>query len=259
MVTRDFSTNIIFNGFEFESIPPTPESYQEDYKKKQRRKDRLYKSVGIGIWVTAYARKMLWDIIKQLDDQIVYFDTDSVKYLGNDHGIITGRNMVTLAEHYKIADRLKIPVADLSPCDKKGKPFPIGIFTSEPKLPTGYTDFKTLGAKKYALRDTPEDPVEITIAGVPKHNAEHLKSVDDLTEDLVFTPKQCGKNISFYCEDQPVGLEIDGWKLQDKYGICLQPTGYTVGLTFEYMMLLAENRDGHRHDLDLWDELRKGL
>lgn len=256
MVTRDFSTNIVFNGVEFESVPPTEESYHIDYEKKQKRRDKLYKSVNIGIWVTAYARQMLWNIIEQLDDQIVYFDTDSVKYLGNDNGVISGRNMVTLLEHNKIAKRLNIPVSDLSPCDTSGRPYPIGVFTSEPKLPTGYADFKTLGAKKYALRDTPEDPIEITIAGVPKKNAVLLKNVDDLSDDLIFTPEQCGKNISYYCDDQPVGIDIDGWKLEDKYGICLQPTGYTVGLTLEYMLLLVANRDGHRHDLDFMDELR---
>ena len=46
--------------------------------------------------------------------------------------------------------------------------------------------------------------------------------------------------------------------MTDKYGICLQPTGYTVGLTLEYMLLLAENRDGHRHDLDFMDALERG-
>lgn len=254
-VTRDFSTNIIFNGVDFESIPPTETSYRKDYDKKQKRRDKLYKSANIGIWVTAYARKMLWDIIAQLDDQIVYFDTDCVKFLGNDHGILSGRNMVTLAEHDKIAKRLQIPVSDLSPCDKFGKPYPIGVFTPEPKLPTGFTDFKTLGAKKYALRDLPDDPVEITIAGVPKKNANLLQSVDDLRDDLVFSPEQCGKNISFYCDDQPVGLLIDGWELTDHYGICLQPAGYTVGLTMDQLLLQLANRDGHRHDLDFLDAL----
>ena len=256
-VTRDFSTNIIFNGVDFESIPPTEESYRTDYEKKQKRRDKLYKSVNIGIWVTAYARQMLWNIIEQLDEQIVYFDTDCVKFLGNDRGILSGRNMVTLAEHYKIAKRLQIPVSDLSPCDKFGKPYPIGVFTPEPKLATGFTDYKTLGAKKYALRDLPGDPVEITIAGVPKKNANLLQSVDDLRDDLIFSPEQCGKNISFYCDDQPVGLMIDGWELTDHYGICLQPTGYTVGLTMEYLLLLAANRDGHRHDLDFMDEAER--
>ena len=256
MVTRDFSTNIIFNGDTFESIPPTEESYLLDYNKKQRRKDRLYKSANIGIFVTAYARSMLWNIIKQLDHQVVYFDTDSVKYLGSDHGVISGANIVTMLEYHKIAERLNIDPSDLCPVDKNWKPWPIGVFAPEPKLPTGYTDFKTCGAKKYALVDAPGDPIEITIAGVPKKNSIYLSSVDDLRDELVFTPEQCGKSISFYCDDQPE-VEIDGWKMNDKYGICLQPTGYTVGLTLEYMLLLAENRDGHRHDLDFMDAIER--
>ena len=253
-VTRDFSVNIVFNGETFESIPPTEESYYQDYIKKQKRKDRLYKSANIGIFVTAYAREMLWNIILQLDHQVVYFDTDSVKYLGNDHGVISGANIVTMLQYGKIAERLGVDPADLAPEDKNGKPWPIGVFAPEPKLPTGYTDFKTCGSKKYALVDAPGDPIEITIAGVPKKNSIYLSSVDDLRDELAFTPEQCGKSISFYCDDQPE-VEIDGWKMTDKYGICLQPTGYTVGLTLEYMLLLAENRDGHRHDLDFMDKL----
>lgn len=255
-VTRDFSVNIVFNGETFESIPPTEESYYQDYIKKQKRKDRLYKSANIGIFVTAYARKMLWDIILQLDHQVVYFDTDSVKYLGNDHGIISGANIVTMLQYDKIAERLGVDPADLAPEDKNGKPWPIGVFAPEPKLPTGYTDFKTCGSKKYALVDAPGDPIEITISGVPKKNSIYLSSVDDLRDELVFTPEQCGKSISFYCDDQPE-VEIDGWKMTDKYGICLQPTGHTVGLTLEYMLLLAENRDGHRHDLDFMDAIER--
>ena len=257
MVTRDFSTNIVFNGDIFESIPPTEESYLLDYNKKQRRKDKLYKSANIGIFVTAYARSMLWNIIRQLDHQVVYFDTDSVKYLGSDHGVISGANIVTMLEYDKIAERLNIDPSDLCPVDINGKPWPIGVFAPEPKLPTGYTDFKTCGAKKYALVDAPGDPIEITIAGVPKKNSIYLSSVDDLKDELSFTPEQCGKNISFYCDDQKEYM-IDGWKMSDKYGICLQPTGYTVGLTMEYMLLLAENRDGHRHDLDFMDAIERG-
>ena len=256
MVTRDFSVNIVFNGETFESIPPTEESYFQDYVKKQKRKDRLYKSANIGIFVTAYAREMLWNIILQLDHQVVYFDTDSVKYLGNDHGVISGANIVTMLKYDKIAERLGVDPADLAPEDKNGKAYPIGVFTPEPKLATGYDTFKTCGAKKYALIDAPGDPIEITIAGVPKKNAAFLRSVDDLRDELTFTPEQCGKSISFYCDDQQE-YEIDGWKMKDKYGICLQPTGYTVGLTMEYMLLLAENRDGHRHDLDFMDAIER--
>lgn len=256
-VTRDFTAEIVFNNETFESIPPTEEYFRRTYESKQKRKDRLYKSVNIGIFVTAYARAALWNIIKQLDYQTVYFDTDSVKYIGNDNGVISSYNIGVMLEHYKIARRLGVPLSALAPADPNGKTYPIGTMSFEPSLPTGYTDFRTIGAKKYCLRDRPGDPIEITIAGVPKQNAAKLKSVEDLSDDLIFTPEECGKSISFYCDNQEP-VTINGWKMSDRFGICLQPTGYRVGLTLDYMLLLAENRDAHRHDLDIWDEIIGG-
>lgn len=250
-VTRDFTDEILYDRGSWDVAKTTEETYLKEYEKKQKRLDKLYKSINIGIWVTAYARRNLWrGIIAPLDEQIVYFDTDSGKFLGNGQAVVSSYNMMIYRKHYEVAERIGVPVTDLSPIQPNGKGCPIGVLDYEGT----YEDFKALHAKCYALKNS-DGEIEITIAGVPKKCAANLKSVDDLTGDLVFTPDICGKNISHYMDDQP-GLDIFGYRCVDRFGICLQPTGYQVNMTADYMLLLIANREKYNHDFDFME--RKG-
>jgi DNA polymerase type B, organellar and viral. len=63
----------------------TPEQL---YKHQQEQLDNIqlkpFKNILAyqwGVWVTAYARRQLWDMIIQIGDDVVYYDTDSVKFL----------------------------------------------------------------------------------------------------------------------------------------------------------------------------------
>lgn len=255
-VTRDFEGITTWDpetgewGFD----EMTAEGYLEKAAQKRRNFPMIYKAAQCGLYITAYARKNLWTLIRDLDYHVAYFDTDSVKYQGNDiRGAIPAYNMRVLRRHYEIAERLEIDVSRLSPCDPDGHSWPIGIASYE----GCYQDFKTLGAKKYACRlePTPDDPdpeIEITIAGVPKGYARILNDVDDLQLGLKFPPmdeKDKYKAIHYYNDDQPA-LQVGDWIMDQRFGVCLQPTGYSVSLTKEYLALLAANAPAQYHFLD---------
>ena len=250
-VTRDFTDEIIYDRGSWDVAKTSEESYLKEYEKKQKRLDKLYKSINIGIWVTAYARRNLWrGIIEPLDEQIVYFDTDCGKFIGNGQSVISSYNMMIYRKHYEVAERLGCKLSDLSPIQPNGKECPIGVLDYEDT----YRDFKALHAKCYAVKNS-DGEIEITIAGVPKKCAKYLKEVDDLTDEYRFDPKICGKNISHYLDNQPE-IDIFGFYSTSRYGICLQPTGYNVSMTAEYLLLLIANREKYNHDFDFME--RKG-
>lgn len=250
-VQRQFDDMTVFENGEWRVDRVTDDTYLELLEKAKRKGYKLYKSILTGIAIPSGARRNLWrGIIAPLDYQMVYFDTDSGKYIGNDiNGAVSAYNMKVYRDHARIAEELGIPASDLSPVGPDGKTYPIGVFTLDTKDPKGYCeDFKTLGAKKYAY--TENGKIKITIAGVPKGAGSILKSVDDLRPDLKFTPKECKKNIVFYLDSQPEIRFPDGFISKERYGICLQPTGYNMTLTKDYANLLLNNKSVYDHTLD---------
>lgn len=229
-------------------VDMTPERFLDKAEKMGCNYPKLYKAIQVGLFIPAYARRNLWELIKALDHQVAYFDTDCVKFIGNDiTGVISSYNMKVLRKHYEIAGRLHIDVSELSPADPSGKCHPIGLAEQE----AVYEDFKTVGAKKYACREA-GGPIEITIAGVPKAYANELKSVDELENGRRFPPRdEDGKRkmIHYYKDEQPA-LQIGDWIMDNPFGICLQPTGYSVGLTPEYLALIAANMPSYWHFMD---------
>ena len=256
MVTRIFADDTTWDPEKDWGLDQmTEEKYQEKLAIIKRNVPKLYKTPQIGVWVTAYARMHLWRyMIRPLDHQVAYFDTDCIKFIGPDRqGAISAYNMFVMRKHAEIAARIGVDVSRLSPSDPDGHAHPIGLAEHE----CTYKDFKTLGAKKYAglsyNKKKKKDELEITIAGVPKGCASMLSCVDDLTNEFYFPPSNepgQKKSILHYLDDQEA-LQVGDWVMDNRHGICMQPTGYKVGLTAEYMALILANAELYQHDLYL--------
>ena len=243
-VTRDFTDEVVFSD-SWEVLPTTEETYQEQYIKKQRRFDKITLSMQIGIFITAYARENLWrGMVEPLDKKTVYFDTDSCKFIGNDTSVFENYNNGIEKQYIKLARDLNIDVSAFKPKDKKGIEHPIGQIDIEYQA----EDFKTLGAKKYCY--SVDGKLHMTVSGVPKRKENLPRSVTDFNDGMIFPPKTCGKLISHYEDEQPTITMPDGYVMHDKYGICLQPTGYTLGLTLDYATLLLNNVEHYNHNYD---------
>lgn len=187
-----------------------------------------------GIWCTAYARAMLWKNLLAVGDDVVYYDTDSIKFLNVEKHLphFEEENKKTLKILEKAMRHHNLTLADASP-EKDGKSYPLGIWDFE-----GISDRAVfLGAKKYAVEKNGK--IKITVSGVPKVASKCLKSLEDFKEGFVFDREICNKNQSHYIDgDNYCGYMPDGYFLNQPFGLNIRPCGYTLDLTEDYKNLI---------------------
>lgn len=182
-----------------------------------------------GVWITAYARRNLWDGIIEIGNDAIYSDTDSIKYINNHDDLIAKYNnkiddkLIKMCEYFEIDFELI-----------KG----IGRFDFE-----GISEeFKTLGAKRYVGRKNGE--LYITVSGVNKKTGINAlnNNVNNFTNKLIFNYADCGKLIHYYNDEQePIIIkDYKGESLlsTQKFGICLCPTIYSMSLSDDYISFL---------------------
>lgn len=121
-----------------------------------------------GVWVTAWARHELYTAVLEMGIDVVYCDTDSVKYVNPakyDIWIDT-YNARVLSDMYMRCDMLGVSREMCEPKTQKGNRTPLGIFDREKT----YKNFKTLGAKRYMYSYDGND-INITVSGLNKTTA----------------------------------------------------------------------------------------
>lgn len=191
-----------------------------------------------GVWVTAWARYRLEEGIQlahgDVNDhnapQFVYCDTDSVKYLGE----------IDLSKFN--AERIKDSKrSGAYATDPKGITHYMGVYEKEHDM----CEFRTMGAKKYVFRETPDDKLVCTIAGVSKSlGGKELEEHGGITAfHEGFTFDKAGGLEAVY-NDNPEKCDIvrDGHQLKVTSNVVLRPSTYTLGLTADYKRLLTELR-----------------
>lgn len=131
------------------------------------------------------------------------------------------------------------------PKDNKGIKHILGVFEED----GNYKEFITQGAKKYAYIDSKDNKIHITVSGVPKSGAIALKKLEDFKPDFVFEYKYTNKNLIAYCEEMQDFMLTDylGNKelITEKYGCCLLPTTYSLGISEEYAELISDESSKH--------------
>lgn len=193
-----------------------------------------------GVWVTAYARKELEEMIKIAGDNFVYADTDSCKYIADES--------IDFSAYNQRCTRASLDSGAFAD-DAKGKRHYMGVAEDE----GGYYHFLTWGAKKYASEDE-NGKVDITIAGVRKRSArnakgeivemgggDELEATGGLTE---FKPgyifRKSGGLESIYNDRTDYWTTIDGRDMHVTRNVCLRPSTYTVSIGEKYHTLLDD-------------------
>lgn len=236
MVTAIIQENVKFDSdmWEVETLDDT-----QITKKLQEKRNKPYSNFLAyqwGVFVTAYARRAVcYGIMDEnFDSDIIYMDTDSIKYLDNHDDFFDWYNTMITDRLRKACEYHGIDFELTRPKDRKGIEQPLGVYTKEPD----YDEFVTLGAKRYAYRI--DGKLGITVSGANKKTGiEALK--DDLRnfkEDLVFDYKQSGRLIASYLSDMPTVKYPDGYVSKYKHGVNLMPTTYTMGMSDDYMLLI---------------------
>ena len=242
-------TNMIRDEVEFDDGTGWIEKPLTDiqiFDKLCEEKSKAFLSFAWGVWVTAYARNNLLHRVMDLDEKVVYCDTDSIKCVqGYDKKVFEDYNKTVKKRIKNVAKLLNIPLEEYEPEDSKGNKHLLGVFECETDSGRKYTydKFITQGAKKYAVEKDGE--IEITVSGVPKCGSKALNRLEDFRDDLLFDYSVTNKHMIMYNDVQkPVELvDYNGVKCEvmDKTGACLLPTTYILGKAYDYANLLTDN------------------
>ena len=184
-----------------------------------------------GCFCTALARLMLQRGIDLVGADMIYCDTDSVKYQG-DHD----------ADFQRLNDEIRKTNNEYCTVNSdNGKDYTLGIWDDD----GDYQTFITLGAKKYAYTDQ-EGKIHVTVSGLGKRDAaaelEAGKGLDDFRIGKVFT--HSGRTVAQYNEH--LGrhiINVNGEEIVSYSNIAIVPTTYTLGVTSTMLAQLLSYSD----------------
>lgn len=201
-------------------------------------KSRYWLPYQWGVWCTAYSRLMLYRGLKLVSDNqneedddkfsdAVYWDTDSVKYLGHADWMPFNKERIRKSKE-----------SGAFATDTKGITHYMGVFEEETPA-EGYEKFRSCGAKKYAYELNGK--LSVTIAGVnKKKGGKELAAkggIDALADGFEFS--DAGGLAAVY-NDFPETTDyfIDGHWLKITSNVFLYQSTYTVGDMEIYKRLL---------------------
>lgn len=212
----------------------------------------LFSRYEWGVYCTAYAREQLYNAVELVTDPdhekgsaVIYHDTDSIYFEGDFRDVFRKLNEENHA-------------ALLEMCNRRGidpeRVHPNGLWIGDWEIeqagdPEGpwqpFSEFKVLGAKRYAYRKKPTDAIKITVAGVNKTKGVKAlhDSLNNFTDRLTFDYDEAGKLIPHYNTNQPDCTWIDDqgkeYRSTYAYGIALQPARYDYDISSFLETLLA--------------------
>lgn len=158
-----------------------------------------------GVWVTAYAFRNLHKLGACVADSGIwlYSDTDScyaTKW--NDEKV----------ETYNNECKAKLIANGYGAVVHNNREYWLGIAENDSQ----YTEFKTVGAKRYCGRGADDNEIHITVAGVPKKGAKCLNdNIDNFVPGLIFSGAITGKKTHTYFYRNDVVIDEKGNELAD--------------------------------------------
>ena len=179
-----------------------------------------------GVWCTAWARYRLQEGIKLAGENFVYCDTDSVKYIGS----------IDWTAYNKQREK-DSKASGAFATDPKGITHYMGVYEADGE----YSEFKTLGAKKYAYNYESGGETYVTIAGVTKKKGG--KELDENGGLKAFSPGftfvKAGGTEAIYNDEPEIKTVVrDGKQINITPNIVIKDSTYTLGITAEYASLL---------------------
>ena len=210
-----------------------------------------------GVWVTAHARRRLFEAIKEFGVDYVYSDTDSVKGVNfeNHREWISKENKKVVENIIKTSEYYDIPLQMFNPSDVKGINHTLGVWEIE----EGYASFKTVGAKRY-LYELPDGNLNLTVSGLNKKVAipwllekchgVHEFVFDLFGEGLYVEAGHTGKLTSSYIDDETLGTLVDYKGVPAQYhelsSVHLEPQGYYMSMNYEYAQFLVGIQEDYK-------------
>lgn len=216
-----------------------PPDLEEQIKKYNHDKKRFL-SYPWGVWVTAYARKNLFNGIVECGEDYIYADTDSIKLINYiKHDAWFQKYNEKLRERLQqIATEREIDFELFEPKTIKGIKKLIGVWEDEGV----YDRFKTLGAKRYLTQAG--DKYKLTVAGVNSEKAlEYLLTLGDpfdyFCNEMLIPAEYTGKLTHTYIDEPRIGTIYDYKGVRYDYNVprCihLEPATFELSMTQTYL------------------------
>lgn len=214
-----------------EHKPDIEESLKEFFKSRNN-----FLSYQWGVFITANARRRLQNMLNKVGLDVIYIDTDSIKFINEKH----------IAEFEEMNKELKYQAenndikafVDREEKDGTINRFHLGTWDND----GNYLRFKTLGAKKYCFEKMKkgDKKFEITVSGMSKKKgSKAVGSIDNFLIGKTYT--DIGRTTSWY-NDEPIHeITINGDTFTTASNIGILETSYTLGVTNEYWDLIKGN------------------
>ena len=222
----------------------TPFTYEKE-DTYEAQLDRYYSSRNSflsyqhGVWVTAWCRYRLQKAINALGTDMVYCDTDSVKFFDS-------------SANRLLFDELNAEILDdINKCGLecsvtyKGRKYTLGLWESD----GDYKSFKSMGAKKYCYIDD-KDEFHITVAGLSKSKArdwlEKHGGMDAFEEGTIVPKENSGRTSALYNDYERVrNLTLkNGEVIEVGSNMVITDVTYQFSLTEDYSNLLQNIQEG---------------
>ena len=191
-------------------------SEAEQYAKylKNRSNILLYQW---GTWVTSYAFRNLFELGECVTGTWLYSDTDSIYATAWDQEKVRAYNE-------KCIEKLK--ANGYGGVEHNGRMYFLGCAETDGDKDL-YTEFVTLGAKRYAGRNKADGELHITVAGVPKKGAACLNDdIRNFKKGLIFGGDATGKLMHAYIYKDSIEIDEEGNEVGDS--IDLNPCNYLL-------------------------------
>lgn len=244
IVTNPIRDELLYEDDEYSSTKPDIDMAIDQYNKNIRR--FLY--YPWGVWVTAYARRRLFQAIEAVGDDFIYSDTDSVK-LSNPalhaHYFDAANTKVT-AKIAVAAQYHRIKESEFSPLTLKGSVQTIGFWDNEGV----YDYFKTLGAKRYMVYS--DGNYSLTLAGSNKHKTmDYLRRTGDpfgnFNDDLIVPEDYSGRLTLTYLDDPLEGTLVDytgkPYHYREESAIHMEKSQYHLTMADDFINYLKGVQD----------------
>ena len=264
MMVTDFLYDLIMYTYGYwDTIEKTTEEVEEYLKSLKTTKDnQVFLAYQWGVWITAYARKNLWDCILANDSRVVYCDTDSIFMVGDSD--FTWYNERITNKLKAMCDVYKIDFSLTRPKTPKGVEKPLGIFDRE----EDWSELCTLGAKRYCYRSKEDGKLHLTVAGINKDAVLVLNdNIENFTEETVFDKdfqisncelknhpvlkkyydenesddyeRGVNKKILTYVDNMGTVVWGDGYVSTYNHGIVMRPTSYSMSMASMFITLIT--------------------
>lgn len=225
MVTDIAQDETLYENGEYIQKPVDIEKALQRYYRSRNS----FLSYQDGIWVTANARFRLRQGLYRTKEDTVYVDTDSIKYKKDHRADFADLNkeIEALSEQY-----------GAYAYDIYGNKHILGVWEPD----GAYEEFKTLGAKKYVVRQ--DGKYKSTISGVKKtagakYFTEH--GIDSFANGTTITDS--GHLSAYYNDSSIHQITINGTIMTTGSNVALVDKPYTIGVTGEYLDIYQKTLD----------------